>query len=87
MTQADIFEKAQASTEFNKKESAGMVEAVFAIMKSTLMEFSFSESLLQIIYTSKEPFDHTLNDWYSRCCPSILRVCVSNYVMSDKRVY
>ena len=36
MTKADIFEKVQASTEFNRKESAEMVEAVFAIMKSTL---------------------------------------------------
>ena len=36
MTKADIFEKVQASTEFNRKESAEMVETVFAIMKSTL---------------------------------------------------
>jgi len=36
MTTADIFEKVHASSEFNKKESAEMVEAVFAILKSTL---------------------------------------------------
>ena len=36
MTKADIFERVQATTDFNKKESAEMVEAVFAIMKSTL---------------------------------------------------
>ena len=36
MTKADIFEKIQAKTDFNKKESAEMVEAVFAIMKTTL---------------------------------------------------
>jgi len=36
MTKADIFEKIQAATDFNKKESAEMVEAVFAIIKSTL---------------------------------------------------
>lgn len=36
MTKADIFEKVQAATDFNKKESAEMVEAVFAIMKTTL---------------------------------------------------
>ena len=36
MTKADIFEKVQAETDFNRKESAEMVEAVFAIMKSTL---------------------------------------------------
>ena len=36
MTKADIFEKVQAATDFNKKESAEMVEAVFSIMKSTL---------------------------------------------------
>ena len=36
MTKADIFEKVQAETDFTKKESAEMVEAVFSIMKSTL---------------------------------------------------
>jgi len=36
MTKADIFERVQSETDFNKKESAEMVEAVFAIMKSTL---------------------------------------------------
>jgi integration host factor subunit alpha len=36
MTKADIFEKVQSATDFNKKESAEMVEAVFTIMKSTL---------------------------------------------------
>jgi len=36
MTKAEIIEKVHASTKFNKKEAAEMVEAVFAIMKSTL---------------------------------------------------
>ncbi|HIJ88201.1 MAG TPA: integration host factor subunit alpha [Desulfuromonadales bacterium] len=36
MTKADIFEKVQAATDFTRKESAEMVEAVFSIMKSTL---------------------------------------------------
>lgn len=36
MTKADIFEKVQESIGLSKKESAEMVEAVFAIMKSTL---------------------------------------------------
>jgi integration host factor subunit alpha len=36
MTKADIFEKVQNSIGVSKKESAEMVEAVFAIMKSTL---------------------------------------------------
>jgi len=36
MTKVDFFEKVQKCLGFNKKESAEMVEAVFAIMKSTL---------------------------------------------------
>jgi integration host factor subunit alpha len=36
MTKADIFEKVQNSIGMTRKESAEMVEAVFAIMKSTL---------------------------------------------------
>ena len=36
MTKADIFEKVQKYHGFTRKESAEMVEAVFAIMKSTL---------------------------------------------------
>lgn len=36
MTKADIFEKVQENIGLTKKESAEMVEAVFAIMKSTL---------------------------------------------------
>jgi integration host factor subunit alpha len=36
MTKADIFEKIQDSTGLTRRESAEMVEAVFAIMKSTL---------------------------------------------------
>jgi len=36
MTKADIFEKIQKGIGLSKKESAEMVEAVFAIMKSTL---------------------------------------------------
>ena len=36
MTKADIFEKVHESIGLSKKESAEMVEAVFAIMKSTL---------------------------------------------------
>jgi integration host factor subunit alpha len=36
MTKADIFEKVQERLDFTRKESAEMVEAVFAIMKSTL---------------------------------------------------
>ncbi|MFZ4857707.1 MAG: integration host factor subunit alpha [Desulfuromonadaceae bacterium] len=36
MTKADIFEKVQESIGMTRKESAEMVEAVFAIMKSTL---------------------------------------------------
>lgn len=36
MTKADIAEKIQATTEFSKKESAEMMEAVFSIVKSTL---------------------------------------------------
>lgn len=36
MTKADIFEKVQERIGLSKKESAEMVEAVFAIMKSTL---------------------------------------------------
>ncbi|MFZ4856109.1 MAG: integration host factor subunit alpha [Desulfuromonadaceae bacterium] len=36
MTKADIFEKTQEGIGLSKKESAEMVEAVFAIMKSTL---------------------------------------------------
>ena len=35
MTKADIFEKVQEGIGLSKKESAEMVEAVFAIMKST----------------------------------------------------
>ena len=36
MTKADIFERVQATTDFNKKESVEMVEAVFTIIKNTL---------------------------------------------------
>jgi integration host factor subunit alpha len=36
MTKAEIFEKVQERIGITKKESAEMVEAVFAIMKSTL---------------------------------------------------
>ena len=36
MTKADIFEKVHNNIGLSKKESAEMVEAVFAIMKSTL---------------------------------------------------
>ena len=36
MTKADIFEKVQVGMGLARKESAEMVEAVFAIMKSTL---------------------------------------------------
>ena len=36
MTKADIFEKVQKAIGLSKKESAEMVEAVFAIVKSTL---------------------------------------------------
>ncbi|MBV5338038.1 MAG: integration host factor subunit alpha [Deltaproteobacteria bacterium] len=36
MTKADIFEKVQKVIGLSKNESAEMVEAVFAIMKSTL---------------------------------------------------
>jgi integration host factor subunit alpha len=36
MTKADIFEKVQEGLGLSKKESAEMVEAVFAIMKNTL---------------------------------------------------
>ena len=36
MTKADIFEKVQNGLGLTKKDSAEMVEAVFAIMKSTL---------------------------------------------------
>ena len=36
MTKADIFEKVQECIGLTKKGSAEMVEAVFAIMKSTL---------------------------------------------------
>ena len=36
MTKADIFENVQKSMGLTKKDSAEMVEAVFAIMKSTL---------------------------------------------------
>ncbi|MBV5330289.1 MAG: integration host factor subunit alpha [Chlorobium sp.] len=36
MTKADIFEKVQEGIGLSKKESAEIVEAVFAIMKSTL---------------------------------------------------
>jgi integration host factor subunit alpha len=36
MTKADIFEKVQNVIGISKKESAEMVEAVFAIMKNTL---------------------------------------------------
>lgn len=36
MTKADIFKKVQEGLGLSKKESAEMVEAVFAIMKSTL---------------------------------------------------
>ncbi|MBV5340023.1 MAG: integration host factor subunit alpha [Deltaproteobacteria bacterium] len=36
MTKADIFEKVQESIGITRKESAEMVEAVFAIIKSTL---------------------------------------------------
>ncbi len=36
MTKADIFEKVHNSIGVSKKESAEIVEAVFAIMKSTL---------------------------------------------------
>jgi len=36
MTKADIFEKVQECLDFTRKESAEMVESVFAIMKSTL---------------------------------------------------
>ncbi len=36
MTKADIFEKVQEGAGLSKKESAEMVEAVFAIIKSTL---------------------------------------------------
>ena len=36
MTKADIFEKVQEGIGLSKKESAEMVEAVFALMKSTL---------------------------------------------------
>lgn len=36
MTKADIFEKIQEGMGLSKKESADKVEAVFAIMKSTL---------------------------------------------------
>ena len=36
MTKADIFEKVQEGIGMTRKESAEMVEAVFAIMKSTL---------------------------------------------------
>ena len=36
MTKADIFEKVQESIGRTRKESAELVEAVFAIMKSTL---------------------------------------------------
>ncbi|MDD2272432.1 MAG: integration host factor subunit alpha [Desulfuromonadaceae bacterium] len=36
MTKAEIFEKVQESIGISKKESAEIVEAVFAIMKSTL---------------------------------------------------
>ncbi|MEI6206074.1 MAG: integration host factor subunit alpha [Desulfuromonadales bacterium] len=36
MTKADIFDKVQEGIGLSKKESAELVEAVFAIMKSTL---------------------------------------------------
>ncbi len=36
MTKADIFEKVQECLGFTRKESAEMVEAVFALMKNTL---------------------------------------------------
>ncbi|MDD2900647.1 MAG: integration host factor subunit alpha [Desulfuromonadaceae bacterium] len=36
MTKVDIFEKVQTVIGLSKKESAEMVEAVFALMKSTL---------------------------------------------------
>ena len=36
MTKADIFEKVSANLGYTKKESAELVEAVFALMKSTL---------------------------------------------------
>ena len=36
MTKADIFQKVQEGIGLSKKESAEIVEAVFAIMKSTL---------------------------------------------------
>jgi len=36
MTKADIAEKIHASTEFTRKESAEMMEAVFSIMKTTM---------------------------------------------------
>jgi len=36
MTKADIAEKIHAGTDYTKKESAEMMEAVFAIMKKTL---------------------------------------------------
>lgn len=36
MTKADIFEKVSENLGYTKKESAELVEAVFALMKSTL---------------------------------------------------
>lgn len=36
MTKADIFEKVSENTGISKKESAELVEAVFALIKSTL---------------------------------------------------
>ncbi len=36
MTKADIFEKVQNEMELTRREAAELVEAVFAIMKSTL---------------------------------------------------
>ncbi len=36
MTKADIAEKIQAETGLSKKESIGMMEAIFSLMKSTL---------------------------------------------------
>lgn len=36
MTKADIAEKIQTATSYNKKESVELMEAVFSLMKSTL---------------------------------------------------
>jgi integration host factor subunit alpha len=36
MTKADIAEKIQTATGYNKKESVELMEAVFSLMKSTL---------------------------------------------------